>query len=227
MSTQSSAMRSVILSFALVLFLTSCSKEKAASKRVTFIANASTWYRIAPTDPAPISGTNYFTFAYVPGGGQGNATHMGNVKTYFNQLAYASVFPPPPTPPSPEGSLVASVIDVINYPIFGAPLPLIQEGDFDGLAAIHASLNIPPQVNGKVVSSFFYNDKGDAVFISNATASVITAISETRNEFSGKALIVSGRGKFAGAIGEVDFSGSFNPGNPNEADYRVEGWISY
>jgi len=229
MSTKTSLLRNGILFFVLVIFFTACTKEKPSTRKLPFKANASTWYRVAPIEPAAITinGANYFTFAYVPGGGEGNATHMGNVKTYFNQLAYTSSFPPPPTPPSPEGSIVAAVVDVIKYPVFGAPLPLIQAGDFSGLSTIITSLTIPQQSNGKVVSSFFYNDKGDAVFISNSTASVITNVSPTRNEFSGKALIVGGRGKFTNAIGEVDFQGAFNPANPNEADYGVDGWISY
>jgi len=208
---------------AFTFLLASCEREKEIKKR-PFKANTTTWYRVSPTAPAPVTigGVNYTTFAYVPGGGEGNATHMGNVKTWFNQLAFTAS-----ELPIPAGSLVAPVVDVINYPVLGAPLPLIQAGDFAGLAAINTKLNIPQQVYGKVVSSFFYNDKGDAVFISNSTVSFITPVSATRNEFSGKALIVGGRGKFSKAVGEVDFKGSFNPNNPNEADYGVDGWISY
>lgn len=214
------------LFFLLVLFA-SCEKEKDIKKK-PFKANASTWYRIAPIEnptQVTVNEATYTTFAHVPGGGEGNATHMGNVKTYYNQLAYTANINVPI--PQPAGSLVAPVIDVINYPVFGAPLPLIQAGDFAGLVSINNTLNIPQQVHGKIVSSFFYNNKGDAVFISNSTASVITPVSATRADFSGKAYIVGGRGRFANAIGEVDFKGSFNPSNPNEATYGVDGWISY
>lgn len=220
-----------IIAIASGTLLFSCQKtgNEKVQKRA-FKANASTWYRVAPLPEENLSTitigqNNYTTFTYVPGGGQGNATHMGNVRTYFNQLAYTSNINVPI--PAPAGSLVAPVVDVINYPVIGFPLPLIQAGDFAGLVTITNTLNIPQQSNGKIVSSFFYNDKGDAVFISNSTASVIMNISPNRNEFSGKALIVGGRGKFANATGEVDFKGSFNPNNPNEADYGVDGWISY
>lgn len=229
MSKQTPTIKLSVLFLGLALLVISCSKERQSTNRLPFKANTNTWYRIAPIEPSTVNvnGNNYFIFAYVPGGGEGNATHMGNVKTYFNQLAFTSVLPPPPTPPSPEGSLVAAVIDVITYPIFGAPLPLIQAGDFSGLSAINASLNIPEQLNGKIVNTFFYNAKGDAVFISNSTVSIITPVSPTRSDFSGKALIVGGRGKFANAVGEVDFKGWFNPNNPNQAGYGVDGWISY
>ena len=211
----------------LVLVLASCQKEKAVVKK-PFKANTSTWYRIAPLPQefqslVTVGENSYTTFG--PGGGQGNATHMGNVKTYFNQLAYTSNLNVPI--PVPVGSLVAPVADVINYPVLGFPLPLIQTGDFAGLVAITNTLSIPQQANGKIVSSFFYNDNGDAVFISNSTASVISNVSPNRNEFSGKALIVGGRGKFTNATGEVDFTGAFNPNNPNEAEYGVDGWIIY
>jgi hypothetical protein len=189
-----------------------------------FKATTSTWYRISPVAPVPveIGGIVYTLFAHVPGGGQGNATHMGNINTWFNQLAFSAS-----ELPVPAGSLVASVVDVLNYPVLGAPLPLIQAGDFAGLAAANVLLNIPAAVNGRMVSSLFYNDKGDAVFLSNSTVSTITGGSATRSEFGGKALIVGGRGKFLHASGEVDFTGYFNPGNPNDAAYGVDGWISY
>jgi hypothetical protein len=209
------------------LFLSFKNVDTGKKQQRAFKANADTWYRISPTVPSPINveGSSYLTFAYVPGGGEGNATHMGKVKTYFNQLAYTSNLNV--QVPAPEGSITASVADVINYPVLNLPLPFIQNGDFDGLVFIMNNLNIPASINGKLVSSFFYNEKGDAVFISNSSASIIVNVSPTRNEFSGKALIVGGRGKFANAAGEVDFKGSFNPANPNEADYEVDGWISY
>lgn len=206
-----------------ILFI-SCNKDHDIKKRA-FKASTKTWYRIAPTQtptPVVIDNTTYTTFANVPGGGYGNATHMGNVKTYFNQLAFTAS-----ELPIPAGSLVAPVVDVINYPILGAPLPLIQAGDFAGLSSINSKLHIPQSVHGKTVSSIFYNEKGDAVFISNSSVSTITPVSPTKNEFGGKALIVGGRGKFSTAYGEVDFSGWFNPNNPNEAEYNVEGWICY
>lgn len=205
------------------LLLTSCEHDQDIHKK-SFKASTKTWYRISPTAPAPVTvnGIAYTAFAHVPGGGAGTATHLGKVKTWFNQLAFTAS-----ELPIPAGSYVAPVVDVIGYPVTGAPLPLIQAGDFSGLSAVNSKLHIPQKVKGTVVSSIFYNDKGDAVFISNSTVGIITPVSATRNDFAGKALIVGGRGKFSHAIGEVDFKGYFNPTNPDDAEYGVEGWISY
>jgi hypothetical protein len=203
--------------------LSSCEKEKELRKR-PFKASTKTWYRISPTTPAPVTieGKQYFTFAYVPGGGEGNATHIGKIKTWFNQLSFTSS-----DLPIPEGSLVAPVVDAIDYPVTGAPLPLIQAGDFAELARVSAALHLPQSVHGYVISSFLYNEKGDAVFLSNTGVSTATTVSPTRIEFGGKSVIVGGRGKFKNAVGEVDFTGYFNPNDPSEAEYGVDGWIAY
>jgi hypothetical protein len=211
------------------LVFSACKKQESEkTSRQAFKAKTTTWYRVSPVatpTPLTIGEKLYFTFAHVPGGGEGSATHLGKVKTYFNQLAYTSNLNTPV--PMPEGSVIAAVVDVINYPVLGVPLPLIQPGDFSGLAAINKELNIPQSIGGKLVSSFFYNEKGDAVFISNASESVITPVSPTRNEFTGKALIVGGRGRFTNAYGAVDFAGWFNPADANNAEYSVDGWIAY
>ena len=215
--------------FAVSTFLVACQKQESEkTQRRAFKANLDTWYRIAPiTTPSPVTvGENSFmTFAYVPGGGEGNATHMGNVKTWFNQLAYTDDLTA--QPPQPRGSVSAAAIDAANYPVIGLPLPLIQPGEFSGLTALISAYNIPASINGKMITSFLYNTKGDVVFISNSTPSIITPASPTRNDFAGKALIVGGRGKFLNATGEVDFTGWFDPTNPNNATYNVDGWISY
>lgn len=85
-----------------VLFFSSCQKETTAPNSTEEQANAfeanrepvnrawrdsfDTWYQFipdlangwTPPNPAP---------AWYPGGGDGNATHMGNASTYFNQYA--------------------------------------------------------------------------------------------------------------------------------------------
>ncbi|MEJ7685379.1 MAG: hypothetical protein WKG06_47555 [Segetibacter sp.] len=77
-----------------------------------------TWYRLSPTDPIPVEvkETTYIGFAYFPGGGTGNATHLGKCYFYFNQLAYSGT-----VDALPAGSIGAPVIDVINYPVTGGP----------------------------------------------------------------------------------------------------------
>ncbi len=52
-------------------------------------------------------------------------------------------------------------------------------------------------------------------------------ITETLVGFKGKGVILGGRGRFDGSRGEFDFHGQFNVINPNDAEYHLEGWISY
>lgn len=206
------------------LFFNSCEKNGEIHRK-PFKVNTTTWYRVSPTTPVPITvnGTTYVGFAYFPGGGTGNATHMGNCTTYFNQLSYGTS---PEAPPA--GSVAAPVKDVPGYIVTGAPLPLIQSGDFTALSSAISSLQIPATVYDKIVNQVLYNNKGDAIFISAITGTGSTfPISETKVGFNGKALITGGRGKFSRAVGEVDYSGYFNVANPNDAAYNADGWIAY
>jgi len=71
-------------------------QEKAASvaqaKKRAFKMHSDTWYRIVPIAPLPLTvhGVSTFGFAYVPGGGIGNATHMGHIQVFFNRLLTAA-----------------------------------------------------------------------------------------------------------------------------------------
>lgn len=206
------------------LFLSSCESEHEIHKQ-PFQVRTATWYRISPTTPTPIviNGITYAGFAYFPGGGLGNASHLGNCTIYFNQLAYRSS---PEAPPA--GSVAAPVKDVPGYPVTGAPLPLIQTGDFTALSSVISSLNIPASVYQKIVNTLVYNNKGEAIFLSAITGSGTTfPISATKIGFNGKALIVTGNGRFKHAVGEVDYNGYFNVANPNDAEYNADGWINY
>jgi hypothetical protein len=205
----------------------SCNKDDE-KQRINFTANTNTWYRFSPTTPAPITvgGSNFTTFAYVPGGGTGTATEMGNVTTFFNQLAYTTDATVPQ--PLPEGSVTASVSMVPNFPVVGAPLPLIQPGDFSGLTAANAWLQVPAtDGSGRNINTIIYNAAGDAIFTSYITSSTIVPASATRFNFSGKLAVVGGRGKFANATGEMDFNGFFNPQNPNDAGFNMTGVVEY
>jgi len=206
------------------LLLSSCEHDHEIHKK-PFKVNTTTWYRISPTSPMPIAvnGVDYVGFAYFPGGGTGNATHLGNCHTFFNQLAYGTS---PEAPPS--GSIGAPVADVPHYPVTGAPLPLIQVGDFNLLASAISTFHIPATVYDKKINQALYNNKGDAIFLSAIDGSGATVpVSGTRVEFNGKALIMGGRGKFQHAIGEINYSGYFNPANANDAAYNADGWIDY
>ena len=207
-----------------ILFI-SCSKDHEIKKR-EFEAGFKTWYRISPlAKPVPIdvNGTAFVGFAHFPGGGTGNNSLLGNSTTYFNQLAYGNA---PDAPPA--GSVGAAIIEVPGYPVTGAPLPLIQAGDFNGLASAISSLKIPESVYDKIVNQVFYNEKGDAIFSSALTGEGSTfPISQTIVGFNGKAVITGGRGKFRHAVGEFEFSGYFNVANADDAEYNAKGWISF
>ena len=206
------------------LLLNSCEREHALHKK-PFKVQTSTWYRVSPTTPAPIevNGTAYTSFVNFPGAGGGEASYIGECSNYFNQLAYGTS---PEGPPA--GSVAAPLTDIPSYPVIGAPLPLIQAGDFDHLSTVLSSFHIPASVHEKIINSILTNDKGDAIFFSAITGGGTTfPISPTVVGFNGKALIVTGRGKFSHAVGEVDFSGYFNLLDANDAAYNAEGWIAY
>jgi hypothetical protein len=210
--------------FATVFLLNACKHDHEIQKK-DFTFRSKTWYRVSPTEPAPIevNGVHYTSFSNFPGGGSGTASYIGNCAVYFNQLTYGSS---PEAPPA--GSVSAPVKDVPGYYITGGPLPLIQAGDFAGLAATISLLNIPQTIHSKIVNAVLFNEKGDAIFTSAITGSGSTfPVSETRVGFNGKALLVTGRGKFAHAIGEIDYSGYFNVTDPGDAEYNADGWINF
>ena len=206
------------------IFASSCKHDKDIKKK-PFKIRTDTWYRIAPVAPFPIvvNGITYSALAYFPGGGTGNASHMGAFTTFFNQLTSGTS---PEAPPA--GSVAVAIKDVPSYPITGAPLPLIQAGDFTELSSAISTLNIPETVYQKLINQVLYNKKGDAIFISaiNGTGGTFP-ISDTKVGFNGKALIVTGRGKFSHATGEVDYYGYYNVADASDAEYNADGWIDY
>ena len=211
-----------IIFFGAVLF-SSCNKPDY--HRSPFKANTKTFYRVSPTAPVPVNvnGSTFVGFAYFPGSGSGNATHLGNCAIYFNQLVYGTASDAPPA-----GSVAAPVADVSGYFITGAPLPLIQAGDFTSLADAVSSLHVPSQAYDKIINTVFDNGKGDAIFVSAITGTGGTfPVSSIIVGFNGKALIVGGRGKFQYATGEIDYDGYFNIADANDAAYNANGWISY
>lgn len=219
-----SLLRSLSFLLPAILLLAACEKESEIKKR-PFEVKTKTFYRISPTAPTPVvvNGVTYIGFAFFPGSGNGTATHMGNCSTYFNQLVYTS---DPKLPPA--GSVAASVTDIPTYPVTGAPLPLIQVGDFGSLPGLINTLHIPAKVYDKIINSVVYNNKGDAVFTSAITGSGGTfPLSPIIVGFNGKAVILGGAGKFKQAVGEINYSGYFNVADPNDAEYNAKGWISY
>jgi hypothetical protein len=198
--------------------------EKAAR---AFKATTKTRYRISPVlgpeIPVTIDGVSYEGTIYFPGDGVGNATHMGSVTTYFNQLAYFPVGSPQGTPPS--GSISAPLTAVPGYFVYVQPPPPI---DFSRLASLITSLPIPMEVDGHIVNSMFVNDKNEAVFTTSLQGQgFIRPESPTRIVFGGKGRFLGGTGRFAGATGEFDFLGYFNPQDQDDAEYTADGWIKY
>lgn len=216
-----------LLSGLIISMATSCKKESGKTRK-DITLTSTTWYRFSPNTPSAVTvnGTNYTSFAHVPGGGTGNNAELGNFNTFFNQLAYTSDATVPQ--PVPEGSVPASVSLVAAYPVLGAPLPLIQTGDFSALAAAHTTLQIPAKdAANRVINTVFFNSGGDAIFMVASGPSVIVPASATRFNFTGNASVAGGRGKFANATGEFVGTGYFNPQNPNEASHSYTGWIEY
>lgn len=206
-----------------LVILSSC--DKANFHRKPFEASTKTFYRVSPTSPVPVNvnGSTFVGFAYFPGSGTGHATHLGNCAIYFNQLVYGTASDAPPA-----GSIAAPVSEVPGYFVTGAPLPLIQAGDFNNLADAVSSLSIPSDVYGKIINAVFDNGKKDAIFTSAITGSGGTfPISATVVGFNGKAIIVGGRGAFEQAVGEIEYDGYFNVADANDASYNAKGWISY
>ena len=158
----------------------------------------------------------------IPGGGEGNTTHLGKTNVYFNQLGYVT----PPDFQNPVGTLAAPVTAIIQYPVLGAPLPLIQQGDFTGLSALITSWGLQAQINGQYISTVIFNDKGEALFISVISQNSVV-VEEGVGHITGTSMILGGTGKYANATGEVAHSISFNLSDPNKASYTLDGWIKY
>lgn len=178
-----------------------------------FKMNAKTWYRISYTEPAPlIEMRGAVSFAHLPGGGSGTALNMGNVGTWFNQLAYSANGQAPWT-----GSVGAPLVEASTYP---------QEG-LRSIASITNWLQIPATVDGNIVWSVIYNGGGDAVFLSMTGPSTSIVESGTRINFNGDGIFVGGRGKFINASGTYHFSGYFNPSDLTDGEYSIDGSITY
>jgi hypothetical protein len=228
------SLRLIAMFMALIIgFLSSCEKigydqTLVTSKRKPFKMTSETWFRFSPTTPSTVNvnGTDYTSFVHVPGGGSGTATEMGKIKLFFNQLTYTADASVPQ--PLPLGSVSASVSLISSYPVLGAPLPLIQSGDFDAFDKANKWLKVPAKdASGKVINAVIFCSNKDALFIANTSPSIITPVSPTKLTFAGKLSIVGGRGKYANATGDMDFTGFFNPQNANDAGYVIEGWIAY
>ena len=210
--------------FTVVFLFTSCKHDKPVIKQ-HFKMSITNWYRVSPTAPTPVvvNGITYVSLANLVVSGDGTATAMGNIKSYGNVLAYATDVKAPPA-----GSIGAPVNEIPGYPILGGPLPLIQTGDFDGVPAILAEFNVPTNVLGNVINLVLYNNKGDALFLSNIPGTgTSTPISSTVGGYTNETLILGGAGKFIHATGKLENSGHFSFIAPYDGLDNYDGWIIY
>lgn len=210
--------------FTVVFLFSSCKHDQPIVKQ-HFKVSLTTWYRISPTAPSPVvvSGVTYISLANLVVGGDGTASAMGNIKSYANTLAYGTDAEAPPV-----GSIGAPVYEIPGYPILGAPLPLIQPGDFDGVPAILAEFNVPTKVLGNVINLVLYNNKGDALFLSNIPGTgTSSTISSTVGGYTNETLILGGAGKFLHAAGKLDNTGQYSFIAPYDGQDNYDGWITY
>ncbi len=77
------------------------------------------------------------------------------------------------------------------------------------------------------VSTIFFNDKGQSVWTAVVGFGSTNPVSATRVEFTSNLNIFGGTGKFRNANGTFIISGYFNPQNPQDAGFDVDGWIEY
>ena len=210
--------------FTVVFLFTSCKHDKPIILQ-HFKLSITTWYRVSPTEPSPVvvNGITYVRLANLVVGGDGTAAAMGSFKSYANTLAYGTSVEAPPI-----GSIGAPVNEIPGYPILGAPLPLIQTGNFDGVPAVISEFNVPTSVQGNVINLVLFNNKGDALFLSNIPGTgTSTAISSTVGGYSNETLILGGAGKFIHATGKLDNTGQFSFIAPYDGQDNYEGWISF
>jgi len=212
------------IAFTSVFLLSSCKHDQPVIKQHIKVS-ITTWYRVSPTAQTPVvvNGVTYVSLSNLVVGGDGTASALGNIKSYANTLAYGTDVEAPPA-----GAIGAPVNEIPGYPILGAPLPLIQTGDFDAVPAIVADFNIPANVQVNVVNLVLYNNKGDALFLSNIPGTGTSSpISSTVGGYTNETLIVGGAGKFIHAIGKLDNTGQFSFIAPYDGQDNYEGWISY
>ncbi len=99
----------------------------------------------------------------------------------------------------------------------GAPVNMFFAG---ALAA--AGYTVP-----NTVTTIFYTGHGQSVRCQGVGIGSTNPVSPSRVEFTSTLNIIGGTGRFYGATGQCTLSGFFNPQNPQDAGFEVNGWISY
>jgi hypothetical protein len=99
----------ILAAFAGLLFITGCATDDGVSPRIVdqelsgaaldnmkgpvrraYRDNFDTYYTVVPDFEGGWDSNNPFALVWVPGGGEGNATHMGKASTFFNQYITAT-----------------------------------------------------------------------------------------------------------------------------------------
>ena len=158
----------------------------------------------------------------------------GSFSTFFNFIPdFAGGWVPPnPAPAWYPGGGSGNLTHVGNcqtyfnqYATFGpgglqtvaAPVNMFFAGQ---LAA--AGYTVP-----STVSTIFYTGQGKSVWCQAVGISTTNPVSPTRIEFTSTLNIIGGTNQFSGATGQFTLNGFFNPQNPQQAGFEVDGWISY
>jgi hypothetical protein len=158
----------------------------------------------------------------------------GNFSTYFNFVPdIANGWTPPnPAPAWYPGGGTGNLTHVGNCQTFFNQYATLGPG---GLQSIGAPVNMffASQLAAagytvpNTVTTIFFHQQGKSVWSQAVGISTTVPISPTRVEFTANHVIIGGTNQFAGATGQYVLSGFFNPQNPNEAGFSVDGWISY
>jgi hypothetical protein len=208
-----------------VVFLFASCKHDQPLAKLHVQLSITTWYRVSPAAPSPVvvNGITYVSLANLVVGGDGTDAVVGNFKSYANTLAYGA-----DVESAPIGSIGAPVTEIPGYPILGAPLPLIQAGDFDGVPAVLIEFNVPTKVLGNVINLVLYNNKGDALFLSNIPGTgTSTPISTTVGGYTNETLVLGGSGRFIHATCKLQNTGHFSFIAPYDGQDNYDGWITY
>jgi len=77
------------------------------------------------------------------------------------------------------------------------------------------------------VTTIFYTSNGQSVWSMAVGMSATVPVSATRVEFTANHEIIGGTGRFHDAKGTYILKGFFNPQDPEDAGFEVNGWIEY
>lgn len=158
----------------------------------------------------------------------------GVLKTYFNFIPdIANGWTPPnPAPAWYPGGGSGNLTIIGNCKTFFNQYATIgPSGLQSGFAPVNmffsaelaaAGITIP-----NTISTIFFNDKAQSIWGTTVGTGSTTPVSATRVEFTTNLSIAGGTGRFENATGDFVINGYFNPQNPQDAGFDVDGRITY